>query len=81
MKPRRTGNEVHVIALSRGRLWAGPHYEPSVCAPYTTDLRADFDFTKGERLPERNSLRRIEAALKVRSLCARGEGAFLRIAP
>ncbi len=32
--------------LSRGRLWAGPHYEPSLCAPYTADLRADFDFTE-----------------------------------
>jgi tRNA(Arg) A34 adenosine deaminase TadA len=32
-------------ARTRGRLWASPHYEPSVCAPYTTDIRADFDFT------------------------------------
>ncbi len=47
IKPNRTGNEVSVIARAAV---GGLHYEPSVCAPYTTDLRADFDFTT--RLPE-----------------------------
>ncbi len=43
--PHGAGNEVHVIA--RAAVGWSPHYEPSVCAPYTADLRADFDFTTG----------------------------------
>jgi hypothetical protein len=69
IKPRRTGNggaryREGGCGLAQ-LLTLVVHLTKNLCAPYTTDLKADFDFALHDKIPEGNSLRRMEVALEV----------------